>query len=313
LPLRHCATIALLCAVLATGTSAAESRAGPQRLDPRKELTLVLVGDTGLPGPRRDAVLRAIRRERKDLIVALGDLVYPKGPRCPSGRATGRALHILEARVGVLLDLGAPVLGVLGNHDLGHVARHPAREACFLDYARRRRELVFPDLSYTLDAGAALLVVLNTSSLTDADGRRIREEMAAHRGWKVFLGHHVLRTYHDKESQDYVRPWLARHGLRPDLYVNGHAHVLQFGVYDGIPAVTSGTGAKVRRRPACPPRCGPGQLFGVSVPGYALLHIRPDRLEVIFKDGAGKVRWSWTHRNERAPAAEAGDAPRREP
>jgi predicted phosphodiesterase len=288
------ALAALLSACPKEGPTLPPRRDAPPRFEARQEVRLVLLGDTGKPGRRMRRVARAVRAEKKDLVVALGDLVYPVGPRCPTGRVDAEAKKILEERIGqALLDLGAPVLLVLGNHDVGFGGRNPAREACLLDYAASQPQLILPDVSYSVDLGVAILQVINTNHLTNEDGRRVRVEMERHPGWKIVLGHHALRTYHDKEEQDVVMPWLKRHRIRPDLYVNGHAHLLQFGVYDGIPALTSGSAARLRRRPACPPACGRGQLWGRSVPGYATLHVRPRSLEVAFKDDGGKDLWRW--------------------
>jgi predicted phosphodiesterase len=292
--LRLVALAALLSACPKDGPTLPPRRDAPPRFEARQEVRLVLVGDTGKPGRRMRRVARAVRAEKKDLVVALGDLVYPVAPRCPTGRVDGEAQKILDERIGhALLDLGAPVLLVLGNHDVGFGTRNPAREACLLDYAASRSRLMLPGLSYSVDLGIATLQVLNTNALTDEDGRRVREEIERHPGWKIVIGHHTLRTYHDKEEQDVVMPWLRRHRIRPDLYVNGHAHLLQFGVYDGIPALTSGSASRLRRRPACPPACGRGQLWGRSVSGYATLHVRAKSLEVAFKDDGGKDLWRW--------------------
>jgi len=299
-----------------TSTTAQPARPVPRKPDPpaalrwapRRRVRVVLVGDTGKPGPARRAVMRAIRRETKDVVVDLGDLVYPWAPRCPGGKATGENLRLLEERLGGPLGrLGAPVLLVLGNHDLRHARRAPLRVACLRDFAKRYPSLVFPANTYSVDLGVALLSVINTNDLTAADGERVAREEAAHRGWRILLGHHVLRTYHDKEDQDYLRPWMRRHGIRPDLYANGHAHLLQFGVYDGIPAVTSGTGSKLRHRDSCPPHCGRGEMWGLSRNGYAVLDLDATSVRVTFKDGAGKPLWSWSkQRAPRNPGVGAG-------
>ena len=77
--------------------------------------------------------------------------------------------------------------------------------------------------------------------------------------------------------------------------LSGHAHILQFGIYDGIPAVTTGATSRVRPRAPCPGRCGPGERFGQSTPGFAVVSVAADgQLGVAFEDTAGRTLFAWT-------------------
>jgi 3',5'-cyclic AMP phosphodiesterase CpdA len=250
-----------------------------------------------------EAVRPTVRAENADIVVVLGDLVYPVAPSCPDGKLTPDAREELDDLVGGLLrDLGKSVYLVLGNHDVGHGARDPAREACLIDYVASEPNLWLPDLSYGVDLGVVSLMVLNTNALDREQGKKTRKLWAGASGWKILAGHHVLKTYHDKESEDYLRPWLKKNRVKPDLYANGHAHVLQFGVYGGLPALTSGATAKLREYPACPPNCGAGQKWGTSSVGYAVVDATADTLEVVFKDVTGKELYRW---DTRRPGSEA--------
>ena len=301
--------LALLVLALACGSVYALAvqpapRDKPLDMAPRDHVRVVLVGDTGLSNDAMDAVRAAIMAEKKDLIVALGDLAYPEAPPCPSGRLTPTALKVMDASVGsTLLGLGAPVLLLLGNHDVRHGSRDPAREACVLHYAASKPGLVMPALSWVVDTGVLSIVGLNTNALDDAQGRLASRAIQSAKGWTMFAGHHVLKTYHDKEAENVVRPWLKKHGLKPDIFANGHAHLLQFGVYDGVVAVTSGATALPRNRPACPPDCQPGQRFGSSKPGYAVLDVKAERVEISFHDAKGMTLFSETHRKAGRPAS----------
>ncbi len=263
---------------------------------PHEALRLILVGDTGYPGgPVREMRAAIKAEERKDAVLALGDLVYPVGPVCLSGRAEGQNLEILQERVGAALEgLGAPVWMVIGNHEVDGKPRDPVREACILDFASQREDLYFPALTYKMDIKGVRVIVINTNDLTPEDGQRVAAWTKEAPGEVIIAGHHVLRTYWDKRREDKVLPWLQTHGIAPDLYVNGHAHFLQFGVYEGIPAVTSGSGSKLRDRPACPDECGDGQLWGRSVHGYVVLDLEKEALVLTFKDQSGATLWTWT-------------------
>ena len=46
---------------------------------------LILIGDTGEPGPIVERWQKAIARERAPAVLDLGDLVYPQVPPCPTG------------------------------------------------------------------------------------------------------------------------------------------------------------------------------------------------------------------------------------
>jgi len=288
---------------------------------------LILIGDTGEPGPIVERWKIALARERAPAVLVLGDLVYPQAPPCPTGvpSATARALldRIVQAP---FLATGKEVFLALGNHDISWDPSDPPREKCLIACFAKDPQVRLPAAYYAVDLGPALLIVLDTNAIAldtnaiasatnardDGQASFVRAMLQTHPGKRVvFAGHHALETYHDKAGEDVVRPWLARHAFAPDLWVNGHAHVLQMSLVGGIPAVTSGTGAKPRERPSCDRsagtgQCGEGQLFGTSAPGYAVLRVesasQAQRLSIVFKDADGQPLWRWQE-----PAALAPD------
>jgi len=272
-----------------------ERRDAPFKPEAKERLRVLLVGDTGHPGDDIVNVRRAMMTETKDVIVALGDLAYPYVPECPNGRAEGDAKKILDWKLGDALGgLGAPVLLVMGNHDVPRGVSGSAQEACLIDYAAQRDDFVLPDTTHVVDYGVAILAVTNTQVLRDEDGQKIAKALSGHEGWKVGLAHHVYKTYRDKKQEDIVRPWLKRNGIDVDVWGNGHAHILQMGVYDGILAVTSGTASLKRDKPTCPPHCGEGETFGSSEAGYAVADFTATSLTVTFKNASGKTLHTWT-------------------
>ena len=232
----------------------------------------------------------------------------------------GEHIHLgfYEKRVAHGLEgLRAPVYAILGNHayyrgkrswlsavypmvpstlDLGDPGdgRVVDPAACMVDFIGTRPQIHLPGLDYALDFGVAQIAFIDTDHLDARATKVVDDAFAQGSGWKLLMGHHVLKTYHDKVNEDYVAPWLSSLRVQPDLYANGHAHLLQFGVYNGVPAVTSGAVSKLRHRPACPPDCGEGQLFGVSSPGYTILEVTPQKLTVVFKDDVGVERYRWS-------------------
>ncbi len=260
----------------------------------QSSVRIVLVGDTGKPGEPRDAVAAAIAKETVDAVVVLGDLVYPMGPACPNGELSHEAADILDERILTPLSgSGAPIVLVLGNHDVGHDRTDPARVACYLTWAEQREQVLFPAPNFTLDLGPLMLAVIDTNPPWSVDGEALARDLEAFPGWTLLAGHHILVTYHDKQNTTRVRSWMAESSLRPDIYANGHAHLLQYGVYDAITAITTGTGSKLRERPSCGEGdragCGEGQIWGRSVYGYTVLDVNEQTVRVQFKDSAGSV------------------------
>jgi predicted phosphodiesterase len=299
------AAVCLAMSGFGCGTLSASSSYRDQtvQLGHRDSLRLLAIGDTGLDNDAMRSLRAAIKAENKDLVIALGDLVYPEAPPCPSGQLTAEATALLDETVGAtLLDLGAPVLLVLGNHDVRHGQRDPAREACILRYAERHPELIMPSLTWVLDVGVMSIVGLNTNALDDAQAMIAARALREAKGWTVIAGHHVLRTYHDKEEENVIRPWLDKHGLHPSVFLNAHAHLLQSGSYDGIIALTSGSAALPRNRPECPPSCEAGQRFGSSLSGYALLDVNTSRLKVGFYDNKGTLLHEEVHEGPVRPS-----------
>jgi len=303
-----CVLVALSgCAPLTVTTS---YRDQPVKLGERDSLRIVAIGDTGLDNEAMRALRVAIQAEKKDVIMALGDLVYPDAPPCPDGHLTADATELLDESIGAtLLGLGAPVMLVLGNHDVSHGRRDPAREACLLRYAERHPELILPSLAWVLDVGVVSIVGINTNALDDDQALLAARALRQAAGWTMIAGHHVLRTYHDKEDEDKIRPWLAKHGLKPDIFLNAHAHLLQSGTYGDIIGLTSGSAALPRDRKECPPGCEAGQRFGSSRSGYAVLEFTATRLEVSFHDNSGKRLHHEVHeREDRASATSSKEA-----
>jgi len=277
---------------------------------------LILIGDTGEPGPLVTRWQVALKNERARTAIVLGDLLYPQAPPCPTGVPNPAALAMFETNVHApFAATGKEVFLLLGNHDMSWVDDEPPRDLCVIRRFEKDPQVRLPAAWYAVDMGVAALVVLNTNKLDDEQARFAKAIIAAHPGKRViFAGHHVLRTFHDKVDEDIIEPWLVQHGLRPDMWVNGHAHVLQLVMRDGIPAVTSGTASRPRERPACDRAantgsCGEGQLWGSSTPGYAVLRVGPaseqQRLSLVFKDVDGKDLWAWQEAWVKAPPAPA--------
>lgn len=170
---------------------------------------------------------------------------------------------------------------------------------------------MFPERNFVLDLGVATLAVLDTNRpLGAALAAGLRRELdRAPRPWLVMAAHHVWRTYGDKPGQRHGQVWARELGRDPDLWLNGHAHFLQFGEYPGavdgarrVAALTSGAAGKLRPQVECahagagaglPPGAEDGELFGRSRYGYAVVDLTPTRARVVFKDATGAPLFVW--------------------
>jgi len=296
------------------------------------DLRIVVVGDVGVVHeasadpcvPEKSCKLSidgaarlwaSVKNENAHAAFITGDLVYgshriESAPRCrkPTGRVKERWLD--PALGDKVRDLGIPAYLSLGNHDTGHQNRSRARERCLLRYAESEPVLNLPQLHYVVDFGLARLVVLDTNIPPERWPEAAFAQHAA--DWTLMGGHHVVRTAFDKESEHAIRDWLVATDNRPDLWINGHAHFLQFGVYDGIPAATSGAGAKVRMRPGCPGAACEGDdmpIYSNSTFGYAVVDLTPDTLRMTFKDAEGAPLFCWERSREDPMGGECGGQP----
>lgn len=282
---------------------------------------LVFIGDTGadpvepgtdsshIPIPAMAQLRENVRAEQADAIFGLGDLVYgvrgplELSPKCRDP-TRGKAAKLLPSRLGdYYADMGATAWLVLGNHDVGHAHYSEPRARCLMAYADQTEHLALPSATYSVDFGLARVVVTDTNrDVKDWDPARVSGAYRDDGAWNVLVGHHVLRTAFDKDREQEpggkhdIRGWLIAHDARPDLWLNGHAHLLQFGVYDDIPAVTSGTGAKIRVRDECPgDRCtgDDAPLFSRSEYGYTVVDLTGEALVVRMRTAEGETRYCW--------------------
>jgi hypothetical protein len=331
--------------VLMAGCAAAQTRLPPAQAVATAtagQLRLVVIGDTGVYDAKatgcepaatagqqpeiaagcRDSLLAAMKAERPDAVLDLGDLVYEVGPVCRDGTLTAEARAQFDQLIlPIARTVGAPLVLALGNHDVHHRNGFTAAEACYLAYAKEHAdEIVFPDRNFVLELGLARLVVFDTNiGMTDALAGQIKSRIGERGPWLLMAAHHVWRTYGDKPGQRHGQIWAKQLGVDPDLWLNGHAHFLQFGEYAGaadpsrkVAALTSGAAGKLRTQTECAhpdsgapglPACAEdGELYGQSRYGYAVIEVTEAKVRVVFKDVKGAPLFAWERGREGAGA-----------
>ncbi|MBM76449.1 MAG: hypothetical protein CMK59_13670 [Proteobacteria bacterium] len=300
-----------------------------QNWEEKDSVRIVLIGDTGqLPTEgdpfkmnkiQREQLRQSLREEQATAIVDLGDLFYWKSPRCSKVFNSEQELKDIDAHLyDYVGGLKTPLFLVLGNHDVGPFAEHylrrlnggdfgkssSARERCYLQQPKIHDDVYFPSSVYGVDFGPVRMAVLHTSSPYRHWPSKDIGDFLDSADWSLLVGHHVYKTACDKEDEDIVLPWIESGGIRPNIYANGHAHILQLGHFEGTTAITSGAGSKIRVFPDCDPKKTKGVVWGLSEFGYATLDVDSEKIVVRYKNIVGDELFCWERRREDSFGAE---------
>jgi 3',5'-cyclic AMP phosphodiesterase CpdA len=206
--------------------------------DPPPELHIAVVGDVGDSGRRIDATGAAAARvaegEPYDVMLFLGDNVYPSGdPAKLPGTVFGPFADVLDG--------GAELLAILGNHDV---------EAGWGD--AQMDALGMPSRHWSRQRGDVVIVGLDSTRPTDPEQIEFLERTlaATTATWRIVALHHPPYSAGYQGSSTNVReiysPIFERYGVQ--LVLSGHDHDYQRSVaIDGVTYVVSGAGAGTRR------------------------------------------------------------------
>jgi hypothetical protein len=248
----------------AGGVSAVQVEIRQQHEQPLARLAIV--GDVGTGKEAEWATARLIAESAQtdpfDGLVLLGDNVYPNGDP-----------HRLDATVfdpfAEVLDTGAALLPVLGNHDVrdGHAEGQVAG-------------LGMPGRWYSSEIGPALFIGLDSNLVDDPEQRRWLEASLAQSSSEfiVVAMHHPAYSagFHgsDKSVQESWVPLFEEYDV--SLVLAGHDHDYQRSVpLAGVTYVVSGAGAKLR-----PAGRDDFTAFSASVHHFVDLGLWTDRIEL---------------------------------
>ena len=205
----------------------------------RPEIRLAVVGDVGEPGDRIDETVRAVAHlggdDPYDALVVLGDNVYPSGdPERLGERVFGPFSGVL--------DRGARLLAILGNHDVKD------------DHADGQvAALGMPGRWYATELPGDVLFVALDSTLADDAGQQawLEKTLAGSDArWKIAAVHHPPYSAGYQGSSSETRaafsPLFERYGV--SLVLSGHDHDYQRSkVIRGVTYVVSGGASATRR------------------------------------------------------------------
>jgi 3',5'-cyclic AMP phosphodiesterase CpdA len=248
--------------------------------DLRPRLRIAVAGDVGHSGSRIRATAAAVSRlagdDPWDVLLLLGDNAYPAGN-------PDRLDDTVFGPFGPVLDGGAELFAVLGNHDV------KGRRVGEL-----QRRLGMPGRWWSRTMGDLLVVGLDSNRPRDSEQRSwlertLRESDAR---WKVVALHHPPYSAGYQGSHHAVReafvPLFARHGVQ--LVLSGHDHDYQRSeVLHGVTYVVSGAASERRRT-------GEEDFTAVSFSchHFVELDVFADRLMGRAVDQDGRVADTWT-------------------
>lgn len=202
------------------------------------ELRIAVAGDVGYGNDRErrtaEAMARAGAMDAYDVLLLLGDNVYPSGdPARLEQTVFGPFQPVLQA--------GAQLWAILGNHDVKD--DHAAGQVAGLD---------LPGRWYAERLGDVTFVALDSNDARNVEQRAWLEATlaAASTTWKIVALHHPPYSAgyqgSSKETREVFSPLFERYGVQ--LVLSGHEHDYQRShPVNGVTYVVSGGAADTRR------------------------------------------------------------------
>jgi predicted MPP superfamily phosphohydrolase len=206
--------------------------------DAAPDLRIAVAGDVGYANDRvrRTAAAIAVagRTDPYDVLLLLGDNVYPAGD--PS-----RLPDTVYQPFAPVLDTGAELLAILGNHDVKSGKADEQVAALGMTGRWWARQL-----------GDVTIVGLDSTKVDDPDQRAWLEQTlaAATTSWKIVALHHPPYSAgyqgSSTDARDAFSPLFERYGVQ--LVLSGHEHDYQRShPINGVTYVVSGGAADTRR------------------------------------------------------------------
>lgn len=250
----------------------------PFPADDLPELHLAVAGDAGDSGDRLEATADAIARldpaDPFDALLLLGDNVYPDGDPAELD-------HTVFEPFADVLDSGAELLAIVGNHDAAHADAQMAALGMSGRWWAQQR-------------GEVLIVGLDSTRWDDPDQRVWLEDTlrTSTATWKIVAVHHPPYSAGYQGSSIDVRetfvPLFEEYGVQ--LVLSGHDHDYQRSEeINGVAYVVTGAASGTRRT-------GEADFTEVSFSwhSYVEIGVYPDRLVGRVLNQDNRVADEWT-------------------
>jgi tartrate-resistant acid phosphatase type 5 len=238
------------------------------------------LGDTGTgnDGERRVAsALRTVCEQAGcDFVTLLGDNFYPDGLKGMDDPLFATAFE------SVFAGLKAPVLALLGNHDVHNQALYE------VFHSRDSQLWRMPNFEYQYAAGPARFFAINTNCQPVTWWRLAPEVAVPFKGWTFVLGHHSLYAEGPHGDTDWFdRSLWGKSQPHVDFYLSGHNHLLEHFQRPGEETdyVVSGAGGAENPAPGTPLVPSVAQRrFEQNVPGFAWFEVTDTQATLRFYD-----------------------------
>lgn len=206
--------------------------------DAQPWLRVALAGDVGDGGDREletaQAVVDQSRIDRYDVLMLLGDNVYPAGD-------PERLQATVYEPFGPLFDSGTDLFAILGNHDIMDGSGDAQLEA-----------LGMPGRWYAVERGDMLGIALDSTIPDDPDQLAWLEQTLANSDakWKLVGLHHPPYSsgYHgsNEAARSAFVPLFERYGVQ--IVFAGHEHDYQrTDPINGVTYIVTGAASRARR------------------------------------------------------------------
>src|SRR5207249_11602712 len=187
--------------------------------DPSAPFTMLVLGDSGVPGPSQTAVRDRMLATPADVIVHTGDMIYP----------AGAAVDFDPAFFTPYADLIRQLVlwPCLGNHDFAAAAGQPWRDA----FHTPANNPAGSENYYSFDVGNAHIVVLNSNERTVPGSLQytfLDHDLASTSArWKLVFFHHTIYSSGTTHGSNLVIranlvPLFDAHAV--DMVLMGHEH-----------------------------------------------------------------------------------------
>lgn len=249
---------------------------------PSKEI--LFLGDIGSGDVNQTSVAQAIEKHCQndacEAVFVLGDVIYEQGVKTINDPQFQSKFEVPYQNINL------PFYIAFGNHD------YLGCRDCYLAYSAKSTRWKMPDYYYSQLMGEDLEVfVINTE---DFDAKQIdwltKKLQESKASWKIVVGHRPIVSYEETKN---LENWTGKDKLQEivctyaDLYISGHAHVMERNTIANCPAmqvVSGGGGAHLRNFVS-----QNQSIFSSSTHGFVGLSYTKQKLAAEFIDISGKA------------------------